>query len=572
MENEEEQQAGPSVVAAVVETQTKGKGKGKEVKKKREPAKKKETKKKAPTTPKSKKGKARAFVVDSSEGEMEDEEMEDGEAIVRSPRPTRSARARGGDVKGKGKALPDPAEEEDEPMVERDPLEPPPIGDFVVPDDEEESEYEEERRVVASPSKKRKAPTKRKPRKSTEATTGSESESGGGVRKKTKTTTRKRKALKTVREEGEGEDDEEDSDPAPVKAKRTRKVGQRAKQSKVDIEVFGRHGGDEENDQLVQDEAEYFDSDGEPRVVKPRKKRTISMGPDGLPRTRNRKEPIRTTVDPTTTTMADIATSRDLIDGRTSERGRELMKREFEGKAKRRAKIAKMKRHSDRRKLGVKSDTEEDEIAAEIARVERAGEEGGGSPARFDGLDGGGGVPRRVGSPDLLGRIAAAAAGQGLQEGAEGSQAGDAEMEDEDEWEEGDEFDEDGNKKKKKKRGGGEGEDGDDEEDEEDYTGLQETQYAPQMRIVDGQLVLDDASLEVDRAFDVRRSLFPSVNASFSLTLPVCSSQSLLGHVGPREVIEESAKDRMINSSTWGKMRRTEKWSQQETDRFYDVR
>jgi transcription factor TFIIIB component B'' len=62
-----------------------------------------------------------------------------------------------------------------------------------------------------------------------------------------------------------------------------------------------------------------------------------------------------------------------------------------------------------------------------------------------------------------------------------------------------------------------------------------------------------------------------SFAASAPLTDAVCT-QDRLGHVGPREVIEESAKDRMVNSATWGKAKRTEKWTSQETEDFYDVR
>ena len=45
---------------------------------------------------------------------------------------------------------------------------------------------------------------------------------------------------------------------------------------------------------------------------------------------------------------------------------------------------------------------------------------------------------------------------------------------------------------------------GSDDEDEDGYGELVETEYAPQMRIVDGELVIDEASLEVDRAARVR--------------------------------------------------------------------
>ena len=99
---------------------------------------------------------------------------------------------------------------------------------------------------------------------------------------------------------------------------------------------------------------------------------------------------------------------------------------------------------------------------------------------------------------------------------------------------------------------------------------LVETQYAPQMRIVDGEMVLDDASLEVDRSKDVSLA-FRRFSHYRLLTLPRFA-QAKLGHVGEREIIEESARDRYVNSGTWGKQRKTEKWTNTETLYFYDVR
>lgn len=36
--------------------------------------------------------------------------------------------------------------------------------------------------------------------------------------------------------------------------------------------------------------------------------------------------------------------------------------------------------------------------------------------------------------------------------------------------------------------------------------------------------------------------------------------------------MEESARDRFVNSATWGKQKKTEKWTPTETVKFYDVR
>lgn len=47
--------------------------------------------------------------------------------------------------------------------------------------------------------------------------------------------------------------------------------------------------------------------------------------------------------------------------------------------------------------------------------------------------------------------------------------------------------------------------------------------------------------------------------------------QAKLGHVGPREVVHEVLGDRMINSASWRKKKRTSTWTAQETDYFYEV-
>ena len=52
--------------------------------------------------------------------------------------------------------------------------------------------------------------------------------------------------------------------------------------------------------------------------------------------------------------------------------------------------------------------------------------------------------------------------------------------------------------------GSGDEDGGNGDEDEEDDAGFQETEWAPQMRIVDGQLVLDESSLQVERGGNVR--------------------------------------------------------------------
>lgn len=80
---------------------------------------------------------------------------------------------------------------------------------------------------------------------------------------------------------------------------------------------------------------------------------------------------------------------------------------------------------------------------------------------------------------------------------------------------------------------------------EEDYT-PQASQYAPQLRVVNGQIVLDQDSLQVDR-----RDQSPELDEM--------------------EVVEESDATRLVNSQTWMKSTRCERWSADETCLFYDA-
>ncbi|OAV92724.1 hypothetical protein PTTG_02515 [Puccinia triticina 1-1 BBBD Race 1] len=74
----------------------------------------------------------------------------------------------------------------------------------------------------------------------------------------------------------------------------------------------------------------------------------------------------------------------------------------------------------------------------------------------------------------------------------------------------------------------------------------QASQYAPQLRVVDGQMVLDQDSLAVDR-----RDHTPPLD--------------------DMEVVEESDATRLVNSNTWSKAVRGERWSADETSLFYDA-
>ncbi|KAI9608513.1 hypothetical protein H4Q26_004696 [Puccinia striiformis f. sp. tritici PST-130] len=96
----------------------------------------------------------------------------------------------------------------------------------------------------------------------------------------------------------------------------------------------------------------------------------------------------------------------------------------------------------------------------------------------------------------------------------------------------------------------------DDEEEEEeevveedfnvdDYV-PQASLYAPQLRVVNGQMILDQDSLEVDR-------------------------QDQDVELDEMEVVEESDATRLVNSSTWSKSIRGERWTVNDTGLFYDA-
>ncbi|KAI9786863.1 MAG: Transcription factor TFIIIB component B [Geoglossum umbratile] len=69
----------------------------------------------------------------------------------------------------------------------------------------------------------------------------------------------------------------------------------------------------------------------------------------------------------------------------------------------------------------------------------------------------------------------------------------------------------------------------------------------PRMRLVNGNLVLDEASLQVDR----------HANAA--------------ALAEPMEQVEESTLTRPVNAGTWGKREKTEPWGEASTDHFYNA-
>ncbi|ORX88058.1 hypothetical protein K493DRAFT_290847 [Basidiobolus meristosporus CBS 931.73] len=72
-----------------------------------------------------------------------------------------------------------------------------------------------------------------------------------------------------------------------------------------------------------------------------------------------------------------------------------------------------------------------------------------------------------------------------------------------------------------------------------------ESNFAPQMRVVNGKLILDDTSLFVDHA-----------NINNKATEPM-------------DVVEECAADRYVNSGTYLRRIKSQRWTPKETEVFY---
>lgn len=71
---------------------------------------------------------------------------------------------------------------------------------------------------------------------------------------------------------------------------------------------------------------------------------------------------------------------------------------------------------------------------------------------------------------------------------------------------------------------------------------------APQVRVVDGRIELDMDSLTVDH------DIVDAVEDQ-----------------GPMEYVEESALTKFVNSSSYSTKLKSEKWSEEDTERFYEV-
>lgn len=233
-------------------------------------------------------------------------------------------------------------------------------------------------------------------------------------------------------------------------------------------------------------------SDGERRPVKVRTLRKKTY-----------LEKIRIHVDPVQTTMFELATARDAVWGRESSRGRQMTKLVIDKKEQRRIARVKMRQRT------LKEHAKRQARARGEDVPDTDGDEADGGERDEDGTLSG----SRAGSPAVLSNT------QRNADNADEVDATEAKA------------------------------DGEEDEEDDDVGELTETFYVPQMRMVDGQMVIDDASLEVDRAADPNMQM-----------------------TGPREVIEETGRERMVNSATWSRHTiKTDKWTTEETEEFYDV-
>ncbi|KDE07919.1 hypothetical protein MVLG_01829 [Microbotryum lychnidis-dioicae p1A1 Lamole] len=221
-------------------------------------------------------------------------------------------------------------------------------------------------------------------------------------------------------------------------------------------------------------------------------------------------------LDPALTTMSEIATGKDQWDGRVSARGKALLKKHEMTKQERTEKRQRTKRHMKRRQEGLPSDTEDEEQGqVMMGFIEAAHQRGDALPEIAtdeeelpDPTD----VrpPRQVEietpePPSIEERMRAMT---GNEEGA--------------------------------------AEEGEDDDDEEDR--FVETGYAAQVRFIDGEFQIDEASLEVDRAQQARNA-----------------------QLEPLERVEDNQQNKYTNSASWGKARATAKWTAFETEVFYDA-
>ncbi|SCV70699.1 BQ2448_3461 [Microbotryum intermedium] len=229
-------------------------------------------------------------------------------------------------------------------------------------------------------------------------------------------------------------------------------------------------------------------------------------------------------LDPALTTMSEIATGKDQWDGRVSTRGKALQKKHEMTKQERTEKRHRTKRHMKRRQKGLPSDTEDEEQGQVMmgfieaahqrgdALPEGTGENGAASEEDDELADPNDQRPPRQVEietpepPSIEERLRAAMVGN--------------------------ENDKEGTP----------------EEDDDDEDRFVETGYAAQVRLIDGEFRVDEASLEVDRAQQARNT-----------------------QLEPLERVEDNQQNKYTNSASWGKARTTAKWTAYETEVFYDA-
>jgi hypothetical protein len=270
----------------------------------------------------------------------------------------------------------------------------------------------------------------------------------------------KRKKATKVNTDGEEVTDSEAEELAASQRSRKKKPIGRAKASKIDLMM---QAGDDEGVDGEEGEEEGEDEDGN---EKQRKRPKIA--------------PLLV-VDPGKTTMFELANSRDILQGRVSARFESDQIMTKNKKDARKLARDRMKARKARREAGEPSDDEEDLAEAAAAAESRAGSEAPSmrAPSATPSANGMKRNPStastpRAGSPARLARF-------------------DVVMFDEEDKDAG----------PKEPRLDEDGYEMDSDEEEDDGHDIVESQYAPQMRIVDGQMVIDDASLEIDRSKDV---------------------------------------------------------------------
>jgi len=131
--------------------------------------------------------------------------------------------------------------------------------------------------------------------------------------------------------------------------------------------------------------------------------------------------------------------------------------------------------------------------------------------------------------------------GEDEEAGGDGEAVAEAETQPEDEQEEEatpEEADEE-------ERQGSQAEDEEEAQEEEgaEEEGFIESNYAPQVKFVDGQFVIDEEGLQIEQA---------DVHEGYT-------------------TVEDIARERKVNSNTYSNRRRTARWTLEDTELFYDV-